>query len=609
LIRASATVVESGLLIGGRYRLQEPLGRGGMSVVWRADDEVLGRDVAVKMLTPRLAEDPDLLRRIRDEARAAASLRHPHVVEVYDYGVQGRVPYVVMEALEGRPMADLLTGGALPWRLAVLIGAQVAAALSAAHARGIVHRDVKPANVMVTASGVKIVDFGISAAVGEWESPSDQVLGTPAYLAPERIGGGPARPATDVYALGLLLYLAFAGRLPWTASTTTQMLKAHVYAEPAPLPAVPGLPRQITRLVHRCLAKTPGDRPTAAEVADRLGEIAGLAPNHLLRTAAVTPSATTVPVAVTTVLTPVPSAKAAALSGPARAWWDGLRAALPAALAWPSDKRTAPPAAQRDGRIADLPTVSPVGQLNAEPQPAVHHTPGRRPGGKDLARPRGTGTTGEGAELPWWGGGLAALSPADRAWWVRDAGSGAPAARRPRVLVASLAAAVIATSGLAWATTGSGDRPPAVEAAGTTGEPGTGDAAPPSTGTATSSQPAAANGSSGNGRSAANTPAGCRPAAHPAPGAQPPAAPACHQGASAADAAKTPVSVVKAAADRAAADRAAANRAVANKAAAVKAAGKKAEKRAAEQRKAERKAAKERAKDAEKSDDDDDEDD
>ncbi|MCA2213224.1 serine/threonine-protein kinase [Jidongwangia harbinensis] len=268
-------------MIDGRYRLASRLGAGGMSVVWRAHDEVLGRDVAVKVLSPDLAANPDTLRRIRLEARAAAQLRHPHVVEVHDYGEttdgDGKpLPYVVMELVEGRSLAQLLTAGALPWRLAVLVGAQVAAALAAAHARGIVHRDVTPNNVMVTASGVKLVDFGISATVGEADSSAEGILGTPAYLAPERLDAGQVRPATDVYALGLLLYRMLAGRLPWAAGTTTQMLIAHRYTEPEPLPTVAELPEAVVDLCRRCLTKKPGGRPAAGEAADLLGEAVGL---------------------------------------------------------------------------------------------------------------------------------------------------------------------------------------------------------------------------------------------------------------------------------------------------------------------------------------------
>lgn len=270
--------MDVGDTIAGRYRLHERLGSGGMSVVWRASDAVLGREVAVKVLTADVAADPGLLHQLYAEARAAAGLRHANVVEVYDYGEASGLPYVVMELVAGRPVNALLSAGPLPWRVAVLIAAQVAAALAAAHARGVVHRDVKPANVMVTAGGVKLVDFGISAAAGDRDGDPrlGLVLGTPAYLAPERLAGGIVRPATDVYALGLLLYLMIAGRLPWRASTTTEMLRAHWYQEPAPLPPVPEMPEEVADLCRRCLAKTPEDRPPAEAVARMLAGIAGL---------------------------------------------------------------------------------------------------------------------------------------------------------------------------------------------------------------------------------------------------------------------------------------------------------------------------------------------
>ncbi|MGY0003978.1 protein kinase domain-containing protein [Micromonospora sp. I033] len=279
--------MDAGSRLDGRYRLLDRLGAGGMSVIWRAHDEVLGRDVAVKLLSPELAADPQLLHRIRAEARSAARLRHPNVVEVYDYGEVADgdgppVPYVVMEVVEGRSLAQLLTGGPLPWRVAVLICAQVAAALAAAHRRGTVHRDVKPGNVMIAAAGVKLVDFGISAASGDPDGLSEGLFGTPAYLAPERLEQGAVRPATDVYALGLLLYRALAGRLPWRASTTTQMLAAHRYREPAALPDLTDLPPEVADLCRRCLAKDPADRPPATEAARVLGAVVGLPPTTLL---------------------------------------------------------------------------------------------------------------------------------------------------------------------------------------------------------------------------------------------------------------------------------------------------------------------------------------
>jgi serine/threonine protein kinase len=203
-------------ILGDRYRLLEPLGAGGMSVVWRAYDEVLGRRVAVKLLSAAFASDRHFRERVRAEAQSAAALVHPNVTAVYDYGVSAGpdgapAPFVVMELLDGRTLSTRLAGGPLPWREAVEICAEVAAALSAAHARGLVHRDITPANVMLTATGVKVVDFGVSTVVGESgrDGPGDAVVGTPAYLAPERLAREPVGPAADVYALGVVL------RLPW----------------------------------------------------------------------------------------------------------------------------------------------------------------------------------------------------------------------------------------------------------------------------------------------------------------------------------------------------------------------------------------------------------
>ncbi|MFU8853628.1 serine/threonine-protein kinase [Micromonospora sp. SL1-18] len=270
-------------LLGERYRLIEQLGAGGMSVVWRGYDEVLGRQVAVKVLASRLASDKAFRHRIRVEAQAAARLCHPNITNVYDYGESEQagltVPYVVMELVDGGPLSSRLgRGGRLPWREAVAIGAEVASALATAHARGVVHRDVTPGNVMLTPTGVKVVDFGISALVGESDKgPDGALLGTPAYLAPERLDDGQVSPATDVYAVGLLLYRMLTGRLPWQAGTTTEMLRAHMYRDPDPMPPVAGLPDEVEALVQCCLAKRPGDRPATAEAARTLADAAGIA--------------------------------------------------------------------------------------------------------------------------------------------------------------------------------------------------------------------------------------------------------------------------------------------------------------------------------------------
>jgi hypothetical protein len=268
-------------LLGGRYRLVERLGAGGMSVVWRGYDEVLGRQVAVKVLAARFAGDRAFRHRIRVEAQAAARLVHPHITNVHDYGESVEdgvtVPFVVMELVDGGSLAQrLASGAAMPWPEAVTVCAEVASALAAAHARGVVHRDVTPSNVMLTAAGAKVVDFGISALIGEREAGQDgSLLGTPAYLAPERLDLSQVSPAADVYGLGLLLYRALTGRLPWEARTRTEMIRAHLYTEPAPLPPIDGLPAEPAELCRRCLAKVPGERPTSAEVAAALAAAVG----------------------------------------------------------------------------------------------------------------------------------------------------------------------------------------------------------------------------------------------------------------------------------------------------------------------------------------------
>ncbi len=279
--------------LGGRYLLVEPIGAGGMSVVWRAYDEVLERPVAVKLLSAEQASDAGLRRRIRREAQATARLCHPHLANIYDYGESaeptdeaelataadgGGQPYVVMELVIGEPMsARLAATGTMPWRTAVTICAQVASALSEAHAHGVVHRDVKPGNILLTQAGPKLVDFGISALVGESDFGLDQhLLGTPAYVAPERLDGWHANTASDVYALGLVLYRALSGGFPWDVDTPTQILEAHRTEEPAPLPELAGLPREVSKLCHACLAKEPDDRPTSREVAQVLGNAVGV---------------------------------------------------------------------------------------------------------------------------------------------------------------------------------------------------------------------------------------------------------------------------------------------------------------------------------------------
>jgi eukaryotic-like serine/threonine-protein kinase len=229
------------VILAGRYRLEEQIGAGGMGSVWRGQDSVLDRQVAVKLVDPSLGAD--LRARFREEARAAAGLSHPHIVTVHDYGEADGTPYIVMELLAGESLADRLRTGPVPD--AARICGQVAAALAAAHQAGIVHRDVKPANIFLTPAGAKVLDFGIAV-----RGPADLPLGTPGYAAPEVLKGGPVTAAVDVYALGIVLFETQTGHRP---------------AESEHPPAHAGL-------YHRCVAPIPADRPAAAEVAESLGE-------------------------------------------------------------------------------------------------------------------------------------------------------------------------------------------------------------------------------------------------------------------------------------------------------------------------------------------------
>ena len=270
-------------VLGGRYRLIEELGSGGMSVVWRAYDEVLGRQVAVKVLPPGGPADDGSRNRILAEAQQVARLAHPYITSVHDYGESPidedgeSVPFVVMELVTGPTLADRIEAGPLPVAESLRVCAQVAAALAAAHARGVVHRDIKPSNIMLSPSGAKVLDFGIAAVAGEADSApaNGQVWGTPAYLAPERLEDGSVVPASDVYALGLLLYRLLAGELPWRAETVTEMIEAHRYMAPAPLPYLPGIHDSVREICARCLAKDPAERPAAGEVARRLAAATG----------------------------------------------------------------------------------------------------------------------------------------------------------------------------------------------------------------------------------------------------------------------------------------------------------------------------------------------
>jgi serine/threonine protein kinase len=258
-----------GTLIDGRYEVTRLLGRGGMAEVYLAHDRLLDRPVAVKVLREHLKGDDQLLTRFRREARAAAGLSHRNIVSVHDVGVDREAPYIVMELVRGRTLADVLAeqGPFSPDRVAE-VGEASASALAVAHQAGIVHRDVKPGNVMLTEEGeTKLLDFGIANAV-RWTKLTDApaVQGTAEYMAPERIRGEPADRRSDIYSLGVVLYEMATGRPPFAGDSPLAIAYRHIEEAPPPPQAVrPDLPDGLSSILLRCLAKQPGDRYGRAE--------------------------------------------------------------------------------------------------------------------------------------------------------------------------------------------------------------------------------------------------------------------------------------------------------------------------------------------------------
>jgi serine/threonine-protein kinase len=254
-----------------RYRLDSRIATGGMGVVWRATDTVLDREVAVKVLKPEYADDPTFRSRFEAEARHAAALHHHNVASVFDFGELDPDdgsgvprPFLVMELVPGRPLSALLRDDEpMPPETAATLAAQAADALAAAHALGIVHRDVKPANLLVTPRGqIKITDFGIArAADGAALTQTGQVIGTPAYISPEQAEGKPATQASDIYSLGVVLYECLAGARPFDGGTPVSTALAHLRDDPPPLPD--DVPAHLREVVTTALAKDPHQRFTS----------------------------------------------------------------------------------------------------------------------------------------------------------------------------------------------------------------------------------------------------------------------------------------------------------------------------------------------------------
>jgi tRNA A-37 threonylcarbamoyl transferase component Bud32 len=256
-------------IFNNRYQILAKIGEGGLAEVYRAQDVALGRLVAVKALRQEYVVDPSFLVRFHREAQSAASLTHPNIVAVYDFGQDLGRPYIVMEYVPGRDLrAVLQEGGALSVDQAVSIGLQVCAAVGYAHRSGLVHGDIKPGNILITPDGrAKVVDFGLARLLGEsaMDEEGELVWGTPAYFAPEQAAGDRVVPATDVYAIGVILYEMLTGQLPF-AGTDAEVARKHLYETPIPVDQVnPRIPSRLARILDSAMSKQPGGRFRTAD--------------------------------------------------------------------------------------------------------------------------------------------------------------------------------------------------------------------------------------------------------------------------------------------------------------------------------------------------------
>ncbi|MBS1696939.1 MAG: serine/threonine protein kinase [Actinobacteria bacterium] len=262
-----------GVHFGGRYELQSRIAIGGMGEVWEATDHVIGRTVAIKILKDEYMGDPGFLERFRAEARHAALVNHEGIASVFDYGEENGSAYLVMELVPGEALSTIIEReGSLSADKTLDIVAQTASALQAAHAAGLVHRDIKPGNLLITPDGrVKITDFGIARIADQVPlTATGQVMGTVQYLSPEQASGHAASPATDIYSLGIVAYECLAGKRPFTGESQVAIAMAQINDTPPPLPAT--VPQPVQNLVMSMIAKKPADRPSSAATVARAAQ-------------------------------------------------------------------------------------------------------------------------------------------------------------------------------------------------------------------------------------------------------------------------------------------------------------------------------------------------
>src|SRR3954451_24475156 len=259
---------DPGRLFDGRYDLQGKLGAGGMATVWCALDESLGRKVAIKVLAERYAEDEQFVERFRREAQSAAGLNHPNIVAIYDRGEADGTYYIAMEYLEGRSLKEeIVEDGPLPPPKAIDYALQILQALRFAHRNGVVHRDIKPHNIIVGPDGrLKVTDFGIARAGASQMTEVGSIIGTAQYLSPEQARGQQVRPPADLYSLGVVLYEMLTGRVPFDGDSAVAIAMKHVSENPRPPSQLnPSIPPALEQVVLPALAKDPALRYQSAD--------------------------------------------------------------------------------------------------------------------------------------------------------------------------------------------------------------------------------------------------------------------------------------------------------------------------------------------------------
>jgi eukaryotic-like serine/threonine-protein kinase len=369
-------MIKDARVLNGRYEVESRLGEGGMATVFGGSDRLLGRKVAIKVLARQYAKDRTAVERFRREAQAAAGLNHPNVVSVFDTGSDDGVHYIVMERVEGRTLADIIRNeGALAPSRAADIAVGVCRALSSAHEKGMVHRDVKPGNVLLTPQGgVKVADFGIARVASvDTLTATGSVMGTASYLSPEQARGGSIDARSDIYSLGCVLYEMLTGKPPFDGETPLSIAYKHVEEEPVPPSSLnPAVPPELEAVVGKAMAKDPDDRyRSAGQMARDLREASPTAPLE--------PTAAVAHVERTDVLPVSPQGPASTEPLPAtvtrslrRRWWSfaavaGALAALALALALTLGRE--------NPLVTASPSSSPPGEPTSSPTPTTTTPP------------------------------------------------------------------------------------------------------------------------------------------------------------------------------------------------------------------------------------------